>query len=139
MSVLVSPLLSMLDHDVARSPTVLLNDVTLREAEQSVGISLAIETKVALARALQEIGVRRLQIGYAGRPEDAQAARRIKRDVSDAAIEMLVLAFLPSWPDAREVCLAAGGTSSTLRTGRRPGCTRFWASRQPRRSRAPVR
>jgi isopropylmalate/homocitrate/citramalate synthase len=61
--------------------TVGLYDTTLRDGEQSVGVVLSPEDKLAIARALDEAGVDRIEAGFARvSEEDADAIRMIAAD-----------------------------------------------------------
>jgi isopropylmalate/homocitrate/citramalate synthase len=58
--------------------TVGLYDTTLRDGEQTVGVVLSPEDKLAIARALDEAGVDRIEAGFARvSEEDAEAIRLI--------------------------------------------------------------
>ena len=58
--------------------TVGLYDTTLRDGEQTVGVVLSPEDKLAIARALSEAGVDRIEAGFARvSEEDAEAIRLI--------------------------------------------------------------
>jgi isopropylmalate/homocitrate/citramalate synthase len=58
--------------------TVGLYDTTLRDGEQTVGVVLSPEDKLAIARALDEAGVDRIEAGFARvSQEDAEAIRLI--------------------------------------------------------------
>jgi isopropylmalate/homocitrate/citramalate synthase len=58
--------------------TVGLYDTTLRDGEQSVGVVLAPEDKLAIARALDEAGIDRIEAGFPRvSAEDAEAIRLI--------------------------------------------------------------
>ena len=43
-------------------------DTTLRDGEQTVGVVLTPEDKLELARGLDELGIERIEAGYAGQP-----------------------------------------------------------------------
>ena len=58
--------------------TVGLYDTTLRDGEQTVGVVLSPEDKLAIARALDEAGVDRIEAGFARvSADDEEAIRRI--------------------------------------------------------------
>lgn len=55
-----------------------LYDTTLRDGEQAVGVALGTDDKVAIARALDALGVDRIEAGFPRvSPEDAEAMREI--------------------------------------------------------------
>ena len=106
-----------LDLDPARQPppAVLVNDVTLREGEQSEGVSFPLERKVALAQALEEVGVAQIQVGYPGRFErDGEATHAVREAVDKAAVEVVALAFVPDWEHEIDACLESGADVITL-------------------------
>ena len=45
---------------------VIIKDETLREGEETPGVYLTLEKKLRIARALEEIGIREIEVGYAG-------------------------------------------------------------------------
>ncbi len=95
----------------ARRPPeeLLVNDVTLREAEQSEGISLSHDLKVELAVALRDAGVRQVQVGYPGRfARDAEATRAVAQAVPGVAVEVVALAFVDDWQEEVDACVASG-------------------------------
>lgn len=99
--------------DVAGSFTppahVLLNDVTLREGEQSAGVSFPVDRKVALAQALADAGVPQVQVGYPGRfARDAEAVQAIAEAVPALRLEVVALAFVDDWEAEIDACLASG-------------------------------
>ncbi len=64
----------------ARSP-VRFYDTTLRDGEQTVGVVLTPQQKLELARALDELGVSRIEAGFPRvSPDDAEAFRLIARE-----------------------------------------------------------
>ena len=70
--------------------TVGLYDTTLRDGEQTVGVVLSPEDKLAIARALDEAGVDRIEAGFARvSEEDAEAIRLI----ADAGLKAEVWGF----------------------------------------------
>jgi homocitrate synthase NifV len=92
-----------------RPESLVLNDVTLREGEQADGVSFLLETKVELALALEQAGVRRIQIGYPGRfQRDAEAVAAVAASLRLAQVEVVALAFVPDWEREVDACLASG-------------------------------
>lgn len=60
---------------------VIICDETLREGEESPGVVLDIEDRVAIAQKLEEICVPEIEVGYVGAiPEHANFSRRLKKD-----------------------------------------------------------
>jgi len=58
-----------------------IHDVTLRDGEQTPGVVLRADEKLEIARALDELGVHRIEAGMpVVSPEDAQAVKLIARD-----------------------------------------------------------
>ena len=93
-----------------RPPAALLvNDVTLREAEQSEGITLGQELKIELALALEGSGIRQVQVGYPGRfKRDREATQAVREVLTVAAVEVVALAFVEDWRREIDACLASG-------------------------------
>jgi isopropylmalate/homocitrate/citramalate synthase len=105
----VNPSVFLSDLAEGRRPPseLLVNDVTLREAEQSEGISLSEDVKVELAMALRDAGVRQVQVGYPGRfARDAAATRAVAEAVPGVAVEVVALAFVEDWEDEVAACVA---------------------------------
>lgn len=89
-----------------------LNDVTLREGEQSAGVTFPTERKVALARMLADAGVAQIQVGYPGRFErDGEAVAAIAAALPELRLEVVALAFVEDWEAEVDACLAVEAQS----------------------------
>ena len=81
------------------------HDVTLRDGEQQAGVELNADEKVAIAHALAEAGVQRIEAGLpAVSPQDAEAVRRI----AAAGLPSRVFAFSRCMVDDVKRALDAG-------------------------------
>ena len=95
--------------------SLLINDVTLREGEQSEGVSFSEARKVELALALHAAGVRQVQVGYPGRFErDGEATRSVAAALPDGKVEVVALAFVPDWEHEVDACLESGADVVTV-------------------------
>ena len=84
---------------------VAFHDVTLRDGEQQAGVELTADEKVAIAEALAEAGVQRIEAGLpAVSPQDAEAVRRI----AAAGLPSRVFAFSRCMVDDVKRALDAG-------------------------------
>ena len=98
-----------------RASTILVNDVTLREGEQSEGVSFSQDTKVELALALEQAGVRQIQVGYPGRfARDGEATRAVSAALTAARVEVIALSFVPDWEHEVDACLESGADVITV-------------------------
>lgn len=85
---------------------LVLHDVTLREGEQAPPVAFSLEDRVAIAQALDGLGVPRIQVGFAGRDDDAVAA--IKRAGVRADLSELCVTFDDHWRRAVDAAAGAG-------------------------------
>lgn len=84
---------------------VAVHDVTLRDGEQQAGVELDADDKVAIAEALAEAGVDRIEAGLpAVSPADAEAVKRI----ASAGLPSRVFAFARCMVSDVEMALEAG-------------------------------
>jgi len=72
-----------------------LYDTTLRDGEQTVGVALGPETKLEIARALDRLGVDRIEAGFARVSEDDERAYRL---ILDAGLTAEVWGFARAVP-----------------------------------------
>jgi 2-isopropylmalate synthase len=69
------------------STRVIIFDTTLRDGEQSPGASMNLEEKLAMARALRDLGVDIIEAGFPiASPGDFEAVREVARKVEGATI-----------------------------------------------------
>lgn len=84
-------------------------DSTLREGEETPGVVMTIENKVTIARALEELGVRELEIGYCGYIEDhAEAVRALKKAGISIKIATLIRMWSPNFKKEIDECVKLG-------------------------------
>ncbi len=82
-----------------------IHDAMLRDGEQTPGVVLMKEHKVAIARALDEVGVDRIEAGMpAVSEEDFEAIKLINR----AGLKAKVSGFVRAMPKDVELCLKTG-------------------------------
>lgn len=89
---------------------VYVNDVTLREANQIV--SLTMQEKIQIAHALDEMGVYQIQIGIPGvSVVDKQTIQQLKKDGLTARLEAVSFIYLPDWKKDIDACIESGSDS----------------------------
>ncbi len=90
----------MTSEDMATEDKVLIFDTTLRDGEQSPGVSLNAEDKLEIAQALQRMRVDIIEAGFpASSPGDFEAVKLIAREVRGSGIAGLARA-VPADVDA---------------------------------------
>lgn len=98
-------------------------DTTLRDGEQSIGVSMGIEDKVRIARALAEAGVDRIEAGFpASTPEDKQAVSEIVKQVKKAEI----WGFSRCNVNDLKICLETGVKAVVCEISVSPAKMRAW-------------
>jgi 2-isopropylmalate synthase len=79
---------------------IIIQDCTLREAEQSRDINLAVEEKVKIARLLANIGVPEVEFGFPGSsPADIELCQNIRKHNINIKLDACVLIFGDDWKE----------------------------------------
>jgi isopropylmalate/homocitrate/citramalate synthase len=80
-------------------------DNTLREGEQPPGVVFGVETKVAIARALDEVGVHWANVGF---PAVSEEERQAVREIAGAGLRMKTAALARMVPKDIDIALECG-------------------------------
>ncbi|MBE9505388.1 MAG: homocitrate synthase [Chloroflexi bacterium] len=108
----VSPL-NFEDEVIAdfRGKTVQIHDVTLRDGEQTVGVAFSPEERVAIAEALSDIGIHRIEIGMP--PASPEIFEGMKRIVN-RNLESEMVAFVRTIKKDIDMALECGVKTAIL-------------------------
>ena len=88
---------------------VAINDVTLREGEQTAEVSFSLEEKIALAHRLDEIGVAQIQIGWPNKSAlDREALRILKEEGLRAPTHGLATLYGTEWRQGVDASVESG-------------------------------
>ncbi|MPZ28336.1 MAG: hypothetical protein GEV12_18465 [Micromonosporaceae bacterium] len=87
-------------------PGITITDCTLREGQQAAEVAFSAEDEVIFARALAELGVPIMQVGYAG--SDDESVRRIRPECPSLRLASLLVGWQPDAPEALHSARAAG-------------------------------
>ena len=87
---------------------VFIFDTTMRDGEQTVGVSFSVEEKVELARRLNALGVPQIQIAEAGNPRGRKEAETLCRLGLATKWEVMTGAGSKEWRSHVDAALACG-------------------------------
>lgn len=97
--------------DTHLPPRVGLYDSTLRDGEQTVGVALGPETKLEIARALDRLGVDRIEAGFARVSDDDEEAYRL---IVDAGLRAEIWGFARAVPADISQLVDLGVTATVI-------------------------
>ena len=86
-------------------PHVQIHDVTLRDGEQTPGVVFKSDERIAIAKALSDLGVDRIEFGM---PVVSQDIRDAFKDVLKMDLDSEIVAFLRTHPDDVQVAADLG-------------------------------
>jgi len=91
------------------APDIAINDVTLREGDQTLAVPFTVEDKLLIARALDALGIQQIQAGWPARKvEDQEVIRRLRNTGMRAKIEAIVAVYGPKWQEDIDTTIACG-------------------------------
>jgi homocitrate synthase NifV len=124
-----------MDH---RERTVIIDDTTLRDGEQSAGVAFTLEEKVAIARDLDALGVPELEIGIPAMGEEEREGIRV---VAACNLGARLLVWCRMRDDDLDCCAGLGVDMVDLsipvsdqQIGRKLGRDRAWVLETIRRA-----
>ena len=103
---------------------VIVFDTTLRDGEQAPGFSMDVPSKLAMARALDALGVDIIEAGFPiASPADAEAVRQIAASVRRPVIAALARAARQDIEEAARALAARPSGRASTRSSPPPICT----------------
>jgi isopropylmalate/homocitrate/citramalate synthase len=81
-------------------------DLTLRDGEQAANVAFGTDEKVLIARALEDLGVDQVQVGFAA--QDSPTVAIMKDAGVNVPLELVCPAFTPSWRRDLNMAVDAG-------------------------------
>jgi methanogen homocitrate synthase len=95
--------------EMALPQKVTIFDSTLREGEETPGVVMTIEDKVSIAKALEDLGVRELEIGFPGQIEEhAETLKALKKAGISMKIGAMIRLWSPDWKRQIDNCVKLG-------------------------------
>jgi 2-isopropylmalate synthase len=86
-----------------------VRDTTIREGEETPGLSMTPRDKVRIAEKLYEAGVQQVDIGYVGAEQDHyETAKLIRREIPELAITGFARVWAAEWRRDVDRCLELG-------------------------------
>lgn len=90
---------------MTKSPNVKIFDTTLRDGEQTPGVSLTLEDKLSIANQLDELNIDLIEAGF---PASSEGEFRSVKEIVDEDLGMEVCGLARTKKDDVEACLEAG-------------------------------